>query len=85
MHYCKILYFGNEEGQGVIEKKESDLVNNEINAILKNVNSFNETRRFIIHTKQIDDSGIEEYEHKIAKRLGRAKSKYNKERSLIEN
>ncbi len=69
----------------MIEKKESDLVNNEINAILKNVNNFTETRRFVIHTKQINDVGIEEYEHKIAKRLGRAKSKYNKAKNLIEN
>ncbi|MGL5255607.1 MAG: hypothetical protein ACRC76_01115 [Proteocatella sp.] len=61
----------------MIEKKESDLVNNEISAILKNINNFTETRRFVIHTKKLDDLGIGEYEHKIAKRLGRAKSKYN--------
>ena len=69
----------------MIEKKETDLVNNEINAILKNINNFTETRRYIIHTRPNDNVGIEEYEHKIAKRLGKAKSKYNKAKYLIES
>lgn len=69
----------------MIEKKESDLVNNEINAILRNINTITETRRFVIHTKKAEDLGIGEYEHKIAKRLGRAKSKYNNEKNIIEN
>ncbi|MGB5823380.1 MAG: hypothetical protein WBH44_04865 [Proteocatella sp.] len=62
----------------MIQKEESDFIQEEINAILKTLDFSSRQNRTIFKTKAVGESGMGAYEYKIAQNLGKSKAAYDR-------